>query len=180
MIVEFMYDLDRKVLPKDIPFDTTLLVFSHDYNYKLDIGSLSNNITEIKMGNSFNQKLYPGVLPFGLRRLRFGYKYNHRTFGKNHIEYDTTSKFNQIIEYGVLPPFLTHLTLSDNFNKPIDIDVLPHSLKYIVFGIEFDQPLIINDQRVLPDGILEVYFKNPYIILDPRAFPSHTKIYRIM
>jgi hypothetical protein len=112
------------------------------------------------------------VLPKSLRELTFGDRYDH-PLPVGHLPgclkclvFDSVGRnlggfmqgpvsFNQTLEFGVLPPGLTHLTLSDCFDRTIEPGGLPASLVFLQFGTVFNRPL---DVAVLPPSLLDLRF----------------------
>ena len=82
------------------------------------------------------------------------------------------SRYNNILQVGVLPPTLTDLNLS-SFNQPLQVGVLPASLTTLTMN-NFDQPFQIG---VLPNSLTTLYmydFDQPLQSWCSPHFPYYT------
>ena len=120
---------------------------------------LPPSLTELALGEFFNQPLEVGLLPPGLTALSF------------------EGSFNQPIVHGMLPSSLTRLGFGDVFDQPLAVEVLPLGLTKLRLGFCFTQFLL---DGVLPHSLTwlvlgySLYFPVPYSS-DPSGYrePIH-------
>lgn len=149
--------------------------FYSDFNNRILVGQLPDNITKLDFNDSFNQMLHPKSLPFNLKHLTFG------------------CDFNQLIDRDVLPDGLEYLKFGYNFDKTLRAathlqvtanktisklkSVVPASVKYMKFGFNFDQSLNgilpINLERL----VLGEKFTKSYTFLELLTNLTHLKIH---
>ncbi|EFA77434.1 hypothetical protein PPL_12036 [Heterostelium album PN500] len=108
------------------------------FNLNTTFKNRSENITEIKFGDEFNQPLQSNSLPPNLTSLSFG------------------SKFNQILSVGVLPESLKSLSFGYEFNQILSVSVLPKSISSLIIGgVQKDS--VSQSKLALNLKILEIY-----------------------
>lgn len=120
------FEIDSYLPPTS---NITTIIFNTTASYDLPLYNLPPTVTQLKLGNGFNQPLnYP--LPPSLIRLELGFMFNQ--YLKN------------------LPSKLTHLAVGSSFDKPVDC--LPSSLTHLFLGDGFCHP--VND---LPSSLTHLY-----------------------
>lgn len=122
-------------------------------------GHINNNtfpdtLETLELHDTFNNKLdghiNDNVLPKSLINISFGKIYNHplstRLFAgcQNLKKIHLGFWFNQQIDENVLPPNLTHLTLSNRYNKKLFPNVLPSTLTHLSFIGENNPDIYIS------------------------------------
>ncbi|KYQ89643.1 hypothetical protein DLAC_09609 [Tieghemostelium lacteum] len=148
------------------------------FNNPLEVGVLSNTqLTQLLLGNEFNQDLLPNALPVTLKELWFGSRFNRPLLpGCLSILYSLTYlsfgyDFDQPLQPGILPQTLKTLIFGSAFNQSIEIGVLPQSLKSLKFGNTFNQPILPNSlPESLEDLELGYHFNQPLL---PNTLPKN-------
>ena len=137
----------------------TNLKFGQDFNQKLLKDVLPPNLTHLKFGYYFDKELSQGVLPPKITHLKFGYYFDQELSQGvlppkiTHLTFGL--KFNQKLLQGVLPPLITHLTFGQMFDQKLLQGVLPPLITHLTFGEMFNQEL---SQGVLPPLITHLTF----------------------
>jgi hypothetical protein len=141
-------DIFLNLFPKDFnltQFNLTCLIFDCDFNESLQTGDLlPSTLTNLALGDNFNQQLLPGVFPPKLTHLEFGNSFNQPIdpdvlpCGLSYLKFGRS--FNQPIKKGVLAITLTCLEFGSNYQQPIELDNL-HSLTCLKFGYCFNKPI---------------------------------------
>ena len=110
-----------------LPATVTVLHLSRDWKAPLTTAILPPALCVLVFNlqaSSFNQPLYPGVLPASLRVLAL------------------SEQFNQPLYPGVLPDGLLHLSLGVVFNQPLQTGWAPTSLDTLILSQRYNQPLL--------------------------------------
>jgi len=129
------------------------LNFPNNYDDYIPCLKMFNNITEIELGLTFDNKLSYGVFPDSLEKLSFG------------------SFYNQIIDVGVLPKKLKVLVFGNDYNQTIDEHVLPESLEHLEFGRKFKKMIAPN---LLPENLKTLVFGGDYLFkLEKNVLPPN-------
>ncbi|KAN0037199.1 hypothetical protein ACTFIV_002535 [Dictyostelium citrinum] len=148
--IEFGGSFNKELLVDSLP-SATSITFGARYNNgnkPLAIGAIPSTCQSITFGWTFNQPIYPGLLPNSLKKLIFqeGGNFNRiLEIGSlpNSITKLILGDYDQKIEKGVLPTSLTTLELGGEFNQPLE-GCIPESVTSLSLGYRFNQPLTEN------------------------------------
>ncbi|EFA83721.1 hypothetical protein PPL_02788 [Heterostelium album PN500] len=123
---------DCRTLKHSLPTRLKSLSFYGDFNEKLYKGCLPAGLKELN-GLNVDQRIENGLFPEGLEKLELGYSYSEPIepgvlpVSLKHISFQNHHKYKQELSHGVLPPSLESLEFS-GVPLPIDSRVLPHTL----------------------------------------------------
>lgn len=185
--------------PNQLPPSLTHVRFGAHFNSNIANNVLPEKLASLGFGDKFNHQL-PNELPAGLKHLWFGTDFNmpitslpqgltHLSFGlqphiflwewndKSIVDLVTSTffavqredKFNQSLT-GVLPPSLSHLSLSTCFAHPL-IPPNPNNIAFLRVGEYFEHPIPF---RKLPHlSKLVLGWQSTNRPLQQEKFPSH-------
>lgn len=100
-----------------------------------------NNLETIIFHDNFNEKIFPGDIPIGVKRIRFGFYYNQKFIRK------------------VIPNTVRKIVFGNHFNQPLKEGDIPNSVQIIKFGQSFNQELKVGD---IPDSVTCMEFGSYY------------------
>ena len=130
------YITENYVLTKFcIPKDTTVLVFTSQFNKLIHPGIIPESVTYITFGKYFDQPILVNTIPKSVTHITFG------------------DCFNSPIHPGALPELLTHINLGANFNQPIYPGLIPESVTHVALGFMFNQCLL---PKSIPNSVIHI------------------------
>ena len=122
-------------LNKFLPPNLTYLYINSDFNKPLH--HLPPSLLELEIGPYLDQCLLPNLTYFDFHSHDFNQPLDRLPASLLQLTV-FSSAFNQALDS--LPPFLTHLSLSDPYNEPLNH--LPNSLTSLSLGRHYSQPLL--------------------------------------
>jgi hypothetical protein len=115
-IIKMEIEVNKEILPCDLPQNLTDLYFGRTYNKGIKEGILPNTLKKIIFGDSYNREIHENIFPHNLKYLQFG------------------RNFNKQVNVGVLPEHLTHLIFTGTYDHVITFDTLPKNLIFLAFN----------------------------------------------
>ncbi len=120
-----------------------------------------NNLETIIFHDNFNEKIMPGDIPIGVKRIRFGYYYN-QNFIREVIP-NTVRKvvfgnhFNQELKPGDIPNSVRIIKFGQSFNQELKAGSIPNSVHNIEFGSYYDK---VFTEESFPDSVTTLIIGN--------------------
>ncbi|KYQ89317.1 hypothetical protein DLAC_09976 [Tieghemostelium lacteum] len=161
----------------DLPHGLLYLDLGLQYDTPLDVGSIPNTVTHLKLGDVFNKDIGEGHIPNSVIHLSLGISFNRYLWpGQIPSSVQTlimSKMFNMELGVGTLPSSLTDLRFGTNYNHPLVPKELPQGLKKLEFGYYFDQEL---HRGVLPDSLTHLIIQEKFSkTLSANRLPSKLK-----
>ena len=140
-----------------IPKDTTVLVFTWQFNKPIHPGIIPESVTHIEFGKYFDKPILVNTIPKSVTHITFG------------------DCFNSLIQPGALPELLTHINLGANFNQTIYPGLLPESVTHVTLGIMFYQSIL---PKSIPASVTHIVILSLNKPIQSGVFPeSLTHLY---
>ncbi|KAM9978229.1 hypothetical protein ACTFIY_011987 [Dictyostelium cf. discoideum] len=163
------------VPPGFIPSSVTYLELDHHYNLPLCKGIIPNSVTNLIIGNGFNQSIEIEDLPSSIKYLTFGSSFN-KPLKKGSIPNGVLSiifgsLFDQDIEVGVIPSSCFELIFGQSFNKSFKSGSIPFGVKTLKLSIHYKQMI---EPNVLPHSITNLNIGSSFYANKIRKIEKNT------
>jgi hypothetical protein len=160
-------DVCEIVLPNSIESLRLLWIHNKPEMERSVIGwNLPANLTSLRLGEGFNQKVEGWVLPASLLSIDMECSFNQTItewcLPANLLSINMEVEFDQPVIGWVLPNSMTSITLAYYFKQPVIGWILPNNLQILNMGCDFNQPV---EGWILPHSLTTIemgsYFNQP-------------------
>lgn len=191
-------DIFNKSLTYQITLNDTDFTTNNYVKKIFEISIIPKSVKYIRLGNSFNQKIKVGHIPYGVKHIVFDNNANIKTnidIGglPNTITHLELNKLCNSIDKGIIPDSVIDLSIPcfNSSNQVINYNIIPNSVKVlkiryntnnikqipksvIKLKLTFDKRdlpnIIITPDCNLPDNIKELIFDDNFNGLIPEGF----------